>query len=806
MNKSSRSPGDKPRRKGKVRGKKQSQITKSKDWEFKPKLYNEAIVLHSILDIYDESYYRIIVNDIRNLVTSLIRNHGYNDGPKRYNIIKNYTVELIEFREPSNPGWLATSEKNRIPSKLGISAIKLIVDYFGCTEPSLRAKYYQAIITILNIPRIVEGLVDADLESVTNKAIPIEDDLLKQFTTYVDEKLDAFAYEPKKVNFSSYKINFKKNGPNEVPKLESATNEAISLLSNKELHYPFRNLCNELDSLHLYSYMSQLSAQVAATHDISSDPNSINKAKTPKEFTLRKLVTIPDSGMKTRIVAIVDFWTQLALEPIRDHVQYVIQKLYSNTDFRMSQNSGVAAMVDFQKRCLTEETLNSETLNIEKLRFYDISSWTDRFHRDLQKVVMRKLFGSTLAQAWAQLVVHCSWQVGTSGRIIKYGQGQGMGTNGSFDVATLTDHLYINFMYDVKYNKQGYSNLGCYGKVGDDLWIYDPEDMYPEMCKKINLPINFSKSKEFCKIGSIAEFCSRTFINGEDCSRISPRIISRSTNFRYLPLLLSYCCSRGIQLKRSSFKFLDNITQKDKESYFDKLQPWIISVFTVSSENFSHLTLDYLEAGNWITDRTKSIISDQATLYKIQSARCIKQIAELYSDIEVLTSETIEAEGNLSMEDMFILSQGKDDRFDIESPTGAFALKWFKTDKVLNPKQIFVLGRYLTQNHLITDKFYDIYQLNPSDPEYIYRAKDILEEISTRSMYDQGNVNYDTAGYVSAQFAIVNTLSSFDDEFKTLSLSQSELDTFNRLTGESVQESRISDMFEVIKTVEDTSS
>jgi len=766
-------------------------------WDFKPKLKNEAIVLHSILDIYSISTYEVIVNDIRKLITSLIRNHGFTDGPKRYNVIKQYTIDLIELRNPVNPGWVSTSERWNVPSKLGISMIQLIVDYFNCNDdPTLRAKYYQVINTILNISRIVDGLVDADFKSVTDKAVPINEELLAEFTTYVETKLEPFQYKIQKVNLSSYKINYMKRGPSGKPKLESALEEAVLLLSDKSLHKPFKCLCTEVGVDYLYSYLSALTAQVSATQSESIEsPNA--------QTCLRKLVTIPDTGMKTRIVAIVDFWTQLVLEPVRDHVQMVIQKLYKDTDFRMDQNQGVNSMVEFQKRCLAKNKIGQHELDIQSLKFYDISSWTDRFHRDLQKVVMVKLFSPRLAQAWSQLTVHCAWQVKDTNRTVKYGQGQGMGTNGSFDIATLTDHLFINFLYEKKCSIPDINKWNAYGKVGDDLWIYDPEGLIPIYYEKINLPINMSKSKEFCKLGSVAEFCSRTFINGLEASRISPRIISKSTDFRYLPLLLSYCASREVQLNRSSFPILDLKVKDGEELYFDKLQPWILSTFVASSHNFSNLTLEYLEAGNWISDHTRSIITDQATIVKIQTGRALTQLVRFNDDIEMKTSETIEAEGNLSMDEIFLLSQGQHDLFDPKNPTGAFALKWFKSDnEVLTPRQIFILTRYITQNRLVTDKFYEIYSLDPTDSNYLLNVKDILEEISERSVYDRGNINYNPTGYVSAQYEIVKTLSRFDDTFVTLNLSASEAEGISRLIGEPVLQSRIVEELLTIRIVE----
>jgi hypothetical protein len=360
-----------------------------------------------------------------------------------------------------------------------------------------------------------------------------------------------------------------------------------------------------------------------------------------------------------------------------------------------------------------------------------------------------------------------------------------MGTNGSFDVATLTDHLLINMIYDEYYENKHFRVLDSYGKVGDDLWIYDPEDRYPKICEQINLPINLSKSKEFREgLGSVAEFCSRTFIDGCDVSRISPNIISKSKDFRYIPLLLAFCSSRGVQLERSSFSMLENIPKQGIESYYDKLQPWIISVYTVSSTISDSLTLDYLEAGNWITENTKSILEDQATLFRIQLARCITSLVESYSDIIAKISETIEGEGDLSMEDIFQLSLGRFDMFDLKSTDSALALKWFKSgNNVLTPKQILVLKRYITQNDLVSNEFMKLYELDPQSSSYLTDAKDLLEKISERSVYDRGNLCYDTAAYQSMQYAVTKTIQRLDQEFKTFALSSSELRILDQIVG-----------------------
>lgn len=755
--------------KGKRRFKQLTQGHKS--WKFLPRLQNEAVVLHSILPAYDILFFEDIIQHFRDLISSYVQNHGFNGGSKKYNVLKQYTIELIEFRNPENPGFFAVSRVHKIPSVGGKNFSTLLVDYFLEDNPTSRAKYYQAIITILNISRIVEGLTSADFASVEEKSKPIDEDLLLGFTTYVEKALEPHVYIPEKVYLSTYKTNYKKKGPSGKPKLESAPEEAILLLKDKSLSQPFRVICSALGVSYLISYMEALVSQTRAKVPDDSNENL-------KEAKLRKLVTVADSGFKTRIVAIVDFWSQLVLEPIRHYVQLVTKKLYVNTDFRVNQDRGVKSMVEFQRKCLNKEKIGSHELNIKYLKFYDFSSWTDRYHRDLQKIVMCKLFGPKLAQAWAQLTVHCAWSVPFFNRTVKYGQGQGMGTNGSFDIATLTDHLFINFMYSDIYVSNQFIGESVYGKVGDDLWIYDPEDKVPYLYEKINLPINMSKSKLYGELGSIAEFCSRTFINGIDSSRISPKLISKSKDFRYLPLLLSYCASRGIHLDRLSFTYLENKIKGSEELYLDKLQPWILSTFVEPSDAFASLDFEYLEKGSWLTDAYKSVLQDQVTLDRIRVARCIVQVLNSYSDIKTKMWETRETPIPIPSVMFSMVPDTKSELYDTSEASQFEAEEFFGIEKgnVYSPKEIFILNRYCTQSDLLFEQFrLALSEYNPGDPTTIIGLRDRFQDLSQRSVFDRGNVNYDTKAIYTAQYEIVNFLKRMDSTYTVLTLTTAEI-------------------------------
>lgn len=762
----------------KVSGKKTrpvKRLSPHSQWEFKPKLENEAIVLHSILDIYDIDYYNQIVNDIRELITRLVQNHNFTDGSKRYKIIKDYTLQLIEGRNPENPGWLATSEVHRVPSQLGENFCELLADCMRNTEVALQPKYYQVINTILNIVRMVDGLVEPELSSIIDKAKPIDQDLLDDFETYVSKSLVNIKKVEDIPNLFNIRFHVNKNGPNGIPKIESSIQEAVALL-NSTLARPFRIVCQELNCEYLYKYLEILTESVTT----SSEPVDFLDPKGGKAQAtrLRVLARIPDSGFKTRVVAIVDFWSQLILEPFRSHVQAVIEKKFSKTDFRKDQDLGVAKMKEFVQRCLDSEIIERNgktiTLDAKHLYSYDISSWTDRLHRDLQKVVVKSLYTPRFAEAWAQLIVHCDWYYPSQDLTIRYGQGQGMGTNGSFDIATLTNHFFINYIIDndpvigrmFPYNQ-------CYGEVGDDLWIYDPNGNIPKFFEKINLPINLSKSKGFSNGNSYMEFCSRTFLDVEDVSRVSPKIISKSKDFRYIPTLLGLCSSRGINLDASSFRTLNNNVKGTNETYLDKLQVWLATYLmireTEQGSAFQSLDYSYLESGNWLKgELIPNLFNEPTLMIRLLICYSIVTLIENYESVEDKLFDLTFAMDDLG-DEIIHLSEDDTNLFDIDNPKVAIALEGFKVN-VLTPKQIIVLGRYVDQRKLLQVDFIEANDevAFAEVPEDLLKYSRQLAKIANRSCYDDGNINYDAKRVYTRQYKMVKVLSMMDDSYTTI--------------------------------------
>jgi len=81
---------------------------------------------------------------------------------------------------------------------------------------------------------------------------------------------------------------------------------------------------------------------------------------------------------------------------------------------------------------------------------------------------MSELFSKEIADQWMALVVNCPWTLKNSKDPIKYNRGQGMGTPGSFDIATATDLVLLNMVYSEDYGITKMSS-SLFSKVGDDF-------------------------------------------------------------------------------------------------------------------------------------------------------------------------------------------------------------------------------------------------------------------------------------------------------------------------------------------------
>jgi hypothetical protein len=128
--------------------------------------------------------------------------------------------------------------------------------------------------------------------------------------------------------------------------------------------------------------------------------------RVPKRPCLGKLSIFGDKEGKTRIVAIVDYWTQTALKPYHEILMGLLKKLVADCTFNQ----------DNYQRLLT---LPGPFHSI------DLSSATDRMPLWLQKAIMSYIFTKDVSEAWASLLTEREYHSPIGPLVYKAGQPMG---------------------------------------------------------------------------------------------------------------------------------------------------------------------------------------------------------------------------------------------------------------------------------------------------------------------------------------------------------------------------------------------
>ncbi len=282
---------------------------------------------------------------------------------------------------------------------------------------------------------------------------------------------------------------------------------------------------------------------------------------------------------------------------------------------------------------------------------------------------------------------------------------------------------------------------------------------------------------------SISEFCSRTFRDGVDVSRISPNIINRSSDFRYMPLLLGICSSRKVQLHSSKFSYLNHKVKETDETYLSKLQDWILSFLVIGrfepSSFFRSLTMEYLVEGGWITEnsRLSKFLEDQQLSTRLLICHSIVKITDAKKSIQDKIFENVFAMDDWGDEVTSLCEEGSN-LFDPSNDAFKTMLSKVPEQSTLLPKQIIVLGRYVDQRRLVQEPLWkaDSDSKNISKPEQLLIYAKTLVEITNKSCYDDGNITYDKKRLQSGQFQVVSLLQKSNEDLTTFTLDFSQND------------------------------
>jgi len=275
----------------------------------------------------------------------------------------------------------------------------------------------------------------------------------------------------------------------------------------------------------------------ALSHPLLPSFDRMSGFEPTKDIPLKsgKLSFIQENGGKTRVIAIVDFWSQQALKVLHLAMMKFISRL--PTDSTFDQNKGFKRAMELSqgKSCYS----------------YDLSSATDRFPLSLQTQVIRSFFGGTIADLWTKLMKRdfavSRIKTGTKGKMeeipekIKWEVGQPLGAYSSWVTFSITHHLLIQYVASqVCSCYKGLWSFTDYQILGDDVVIWDSDVAlgYHKILGEIDVEINLSKS--LVSPGkSAGEFCKRLFSEGIELSPIPLTMLQSAKGSVYhLPALI----------------------------------------------------------------------------------------------------------------------------------------------------------------------------------------------------------------------------------------------------------------------------
>jgi hypothetical protein len=233
-----------------------------------------------------------------------------------------------------------------------------------------------------------------------------------------------------------------------------------------------------------------------------------------------KLAFLPEKGGKTRIIAIVDFWSQQLLRPFHESLMSILRDL-GPQDSTFDQDSAF-------KRVLKETSGKS-------VNSIDLKSATDRFPSTLQRAVLRCIWPK-LGDTLMDIMVNRSFRVKDSPPI-RWAVGQPLGSYMSWPLFTLTHHLFVQFAASKVYKKETFNE---YQLLGDDIVIWNDIVAREYLCMldRFHIPIAHDKTITSAMGHSSGEFAKRIFIRGIEVSPIPLHLIAESGSKRFqMPIL-----------------------------------------------------------------------------------------------------------------------------------------------------------------------------------------------------------------------------------------------------------------------------
>lgn len=364
---------------------------------------------------------------------------------------------------------------------------RLLVDYLNtCTERGTRTEALRAIMTLLSLGRAFYSKAVLDTSTITD---PWEGQEINLSDHQHNTILRWLKVKPADPAWQSFHFTTKK-GPN-GPALSNSPKDLTSLP---------QSAISDLLLIAgggLWAWVSR-----------SKQPTPIGrlsfleiwkKLYKKDEQHPRKLSYFSDKEGKTRVIAILDYWSQTALKPLHDHLMGVLRGIKQDCTFN-------------------QDAFHTKLPSSGPYYCFDLHAATDRMPLYIQKKILKSIVGEEKSEAWARLLTDIGFvNHKHPGVIWKYNTGQPMGAYSSWAMMALTHH----YLVQASALKSGYKRyFKKYVLLGDDIVIACPKVavQYKILLSQLSMPISESKTHVS---NDTFEFAKRWFHRGDEISGYS---------------------------------------------------------------------------------------------------------------------------------------------------------------------------------------------------------------------------------------------------------------------------------------------
>jgi hypothetical protein len=368
----------------------------------------------------------------------------------------------------------------------------------------------------------------------TEKLYTITDPFNGVCQTLPDDDLDAVISRMRPIKLirkPDFSIINESSGPNYPRSTWASAADAIALMHHPKQMIAFLRWCNQNNwSLPIVWFLWLL---------VVSMPGFLLCHLTGKKgmfpTKIGKLGRVLEARGKVRIVAMVDYWTQLVLKPLHHAIFASLKHIKEDGTFN-------------QDRPLND-LMDRVAISGVKMASFDLSAATDRLPASLQVQILNK-FGIN-GDLWITLLdrpyVREIKEDGVVTRTdsYRYAVGQPMGAYSSWAMLALTHHIIVQ----VAAHRSGVIPRDMwfrdYALLGDDIVIANElvAKSYKSIMTDLGVEINMTKSH----VGDCCEFAKRWIHSS--LGEISPigagNILVTSRNFRLVPSLIMDCYHKG---------------------------------------------------------------------------------------------------------------------------------------------------------------------------------------------------------------------------------------------------------------------